>query len=245
MTSLDPMHKKVGQRLEAARENAGLSRVQLAEAMGYKYPEKGAQKIALWERGEKPPRGDRLDLLQKFLELPHGEVRALHLLLDNDARRQSRGVGPELYDSVHGVLDEESMVARNLETLMEHREAIIQNSEHGGVPVGGAAAGLAYMGGRDLTLGELLHLWSHSLLSFPCPCCHGTFFVTRAGGSPLSGSYSIRGFCSKKRNIRAGKLPQGTSIGGMVQHALKGDHSIELNKSGESLQGILEYYVEA
>ena len=203
----------LGVRLRESREALGLSPEALVKELGYLNPGRGLEKLAGWEQGLSPPRGDRIDALCRVLRFPGSEAGILHALLDDEARAAARGLRPELYNEWLQKLDEEGLLAEQLERFEARSSAILADPELASVRVGGASVALAYCGGGHLSLGRLLTVWSRGLGGFTCPCCGGHFHATRLAGSPLSGSHDLRGFCRANRRIRSAVLPPGQRIG--------------------------------
>jgi len=71
--------------------------------------------------------------------------------------------------------------------------------------------GLAYLGPVQVSLGQILTLWHREALQLPCSC-GGQIYVEGMGGSPLSGSHSLFGFCPRCQQAQKTRLPQGKSL---------------------------------
>ena len=181
--------------LRRAREGAGLSRSQLASRMGYTNIAKGASKVALFERGEALPRGDQGQRLTTALpELSEAVTAALQA----EEARQRAEHEAKLREGVweRRAEDEEArLVIANLAAL----SALLARPEgerYRRTPLPSSALNLAYIGGRILTLGELIDAWAKGALMAPCPCHALPMPVFRVSGSPLSGRHSLRALCT-------------------------------------------------
>ena len=71
--------------------------------------------------------------------------------------------------------------------------------------------GLAYLGPVSVSLGQILTLWHREALQLPCSC-GGRIYVECLGGSPLSGSHSLFGYCPRCKQAQKARLPQGKSF---------------------------------
>ena len=181
--------------LHRAREDAGLSRNQLASRMGYTNLSKGASKIALFERGEALPRGDQRPRLTTALP----ELSApLTAALQADEAHQRAEHEAKVREGVwerRAQGEEARLVIGNLTAL----SALLARPEgelYRRTPLPSSALNLAYIGGRLLTLGELIDAWEKGALMAPCPCHGLPMPVFRVSGSPLSGSHSLRALCT-------------------------------------------------
>lgn len=62
-------------------------------------------------------------------------------------------------------------------------------------------------GGRVLTIGGLIQLWTSGQWVIPCARCSGRLYLVRVGGSLLSGNHSTTGICLGCREQITGPLP--------------------------------------
>jgi len=238
-TSREAMLGALGERLQVSREAEGITREALVEALGYAQIERGMAKVRAWEEGGSPPRGDRIDKLRRLLRLPWTEARILHSLLDDEVRAEAKGLGPETYLDWLSRLEEEQLLAENLELFEARRDEILMDPELSSVRVGGATAGLAYLGGGSLSLGRLLTVWSMGLGGFGCPCCGEHFHAMRLAGSPLSGSHEVRGFCREDRRIRSQVLPTGERIGPLAGATWQAARAVDITPTPWDLQRLV------
>ncbi|HMA99982.1 MAG TPA: hypothetical protein VKS21_03250 [Spirochaetota bacterium] len=85
--------------------------------------------------------------------------------------------------------------------IWEEKEKIINTPNMYYTHLPFAFISMAYIGGDSIPLGALLSLWQLGLFTRPCPGpdkqqeCEGQILVTKAGGSPLSGTCRSYGFC--------------------------------------------------
>ena len=87
-TQRDRVRRDIAVMVRTAREALGLSRRQVAERMGYSNLDKGCARIAHWEKGAKPLRGDRPKVLGQALDLP---PTALTDLVNREEEIQAEG----------------------------------------------------------------------------------------------------------------------------------------------------------
>jgi len=86
---------------------------------------------------------------------------------------------------------------QKLPLLFVHFEEIMNTPEYYFLPLIGASVSSAWIGRArtNLYLGEVLTLWKNQSWVGTCNQCQGKVYVTRIGGSVLSGCGYGRGFC--------------------------------------------------
>jgi len=103
--------------------------------------------------------------------------------------------------------------------LLNYYDEILDNPELYYIPVDKAFyVSIAYIGGIQLFLGDLLTLWQDERWHTNCPKCNSqSLFICGAGGSPLSGSGSAWGVCKKCRENIRGVQPFGNFYGAALK----------------------------
>ncbi|MCF8208867.1 MAG: hypothetical protein K9K38_05620 [Rhodoferax sp.] len=85
----------------------------------------------------------------------------------------------------------------NVKLLIKNKDLIIKNPRYFYIKHSRIYISTAYMHrSAAYTLGEMLDHWQNDEMTDDKVCC-GKFYILAAGGSPLSGSTSFFGFCSK------------------------------------------------
>ena len=163
--------------------------------MGYVNLSKGASNIALWERGEDLPRDAQKTHIIKALPktAPLLEAALKAQLAETQAREEAQSKMCAWEDRARG--EEASLVFTYSSTLSK----LLSTPEGRAfqyTPLPFSALNLAYIGGRILTLGELIQAWAQGQLKAPCPCHSEPMPVFRIAGSPLSGVHSLRALCT-------------------------------------------------
>jgi hypothetical protein len=76
--------------------------------------------------------------------------------------------------------------------------------------------GFAYLGRVTLNLGQILTLWHRGHLQLPCEC-GGIIYLESIGGSPLSGSHCLSGYCPVCMRSQTPQLPSGKRVIDLVR----------------------------
>jgi transcriptional regulator with XRE-family HTH domain len=206
MDEADRAKEALGDWIRCRRTELGLKRSEVAAKMGVTNLSKCASRIACWERGEEYPVGDRIDALRCALVLPLVEADAMTLLLDA-ARAASLAARAEVEElrkcDLWVTIAERHLFATNLDRLLERVDTLEALPAWRDIQLVGAESVMAYLGGRVLTLGALVGMWSRGELSTRCPGCGGVLRVVRVAGSPLSGTHRITGICARERRVFA------------------------------------------
>lgn len=93
-----------------------------------------------------------------------------------------------------------------IDQVLDKEESILSCPDYFFTPLSFASCSWPYVGGSGpLCLGYLMLGWKVGLLIEDCPKCREKALVTSFGGSPLSGSNSWTGFCTKCRVKVSGK----------------------------------------
>ena len=193
---LRPKNQRWCRWLMDAREGQGLSRMELAERMGYRKLQRGAAKIASWERGDDVPRSDRIPLLAQTLGLSEEQIAAQErrehdqhtVLAHNDLLLRKASSAASLFDV--------RLLARYGDRLLARSAQVFQDLAGADLRVTGAMVVQAYMGGVSLSLDELLAEWLAGRFQFSCGECGATVRCHYGGGSPLSGNHKLAGWCA-------------------------------------------------
>ncbi len=198
----DDLPPNPGMLLGRHRREAGLSRSELALAIGYANLSKGANRVYHWERGERRPSREQCVRLDQALELPSGSIEGLWA--DLDAARRAHDLAREEVRR-----SDRALLLAHHEFLLARREAVWARAEWANVRVEAASVSLAWIGSGFFTVGELLKGWATETLV----CREGDAVVGllySASGSVLSG---LRSFEAIPRvSDSPGPLPRPSSL---------------------------------
>jgi len=219
---LDLDNKRWCRWLRDAREGQGLSRMELAERMGYRKLQRGAAKIARWERGDDVPRSDRIPLLAQTLGLSEEQIAAqarrereqLTTLAHNDLLLRKASSAASLFDV--------RLLGRYGDLLLGRSAQVFQDLAGADLRVTGAMVVQAYMGGASLSLDELLGEWLAGRFQFSCGECGATVRCHYGGGSPLSGNHKLAGWCAVCARRVTGRIPPDSPREHRLAHILMG-----------------------
>ena len=220
---LDPRQREAYARqrrwLQDTRQRRGLGRMEVARRMGYQKPERGAAKIARWERGDEVPRGDRVPVLARALGVDEALVRDIGA--GWRAERSQRAHNERVLAlAACGAIDFDArLLAHHGPQLDRQAEGLLADPWLAGARVCGARLSFAYIGGRTLTLGDLLRLWDDETMMFVCDACGERGRAISVGGSPLSGAHSARGHCLPCGRVTSGRLPEGLRVLSVARRA--------------------------
>ena len=158
----------------------------VAESVGYTKVEKGINRInRLIDAGELPQQEG--DLQYKICRMLGVEEAISSLVKEMEAESIS-------YQSA--LQKEKDLLQAHLPSILAHSDRIRADSEMRYALISEhALAGGAYIGGGYLPLGLLLEFWQRDKFTEKCSACGGRAYLYGAGGSPLSGSGSMRGIC--------------------------------------------------
>jgi hypothetical protein len=175
--------------------------------MGYSNLDKGCARIAHWEKGAKPLRGDRPKVLAQALDLP---PTALTDLVNREEEIQAEAALADATRKAHdaGVIQKEiEALATQVDGLLGSLESLQRVDAAMNARVLGAAYAGAFIGAGAVSMGALLRAWWHGAWTLPCDCCGQTTYVYKASGSPLSGANTVYGFCRQNPTPRRIFLP--------------------------------------
>lgn len=107
----------------------------------------------------------------------------------------------------------EKCFVSNFELITRYSQLVMQDENYRNIAFYGLTISSAWIGRhRPLTLGELFFHYAQS--DWIMPDCCGEVYVFNAGGSPLSGTNTYRGYCRCCRKIYTGSRPSfGEIIG--------------------------------
>jgi transcriptional regulator with XRE-family HTH domain len=184
--------EQLGKWLQNERESRSWTRGQLAQRMGYRNLSRGGSRIADWEKGRDIPRGDRVDVLQKALQLKGESLKGLFNSFYEASRRNKTAYQNDEMTSSFIERDELRLLTKHHNLLMREAHRILERPSWANIRIVGSRAHAAYLGGSTLTLGELLESWLNGRGVVEQP--NGRHHILACAGSPLSGSYSALTF---------------------------------------------------
>ncbi|HPS31222.1 MAG TPA: helix-turn-helix transcriptional regulator [bacterium] len=189
----------VGEFFKRTREERNLSILQVAKLFGFSNIDKTKRNIEDIERsGKHYPEYFRK--LAEIYQIPFANV--------NIITQYQKEFDLKKKELLHKITVEKEKrtelfflkVIDSLPFLFRHFDRIVCDPDYYFIPMPGSCFSAAYMKSRpELYLGELLTLWKNGKWTSECSVCGGTVYITGAGGSPLSGSGSGWGYCSKCR----------------------------------------------
>ena len=205
---IDEARRALGSVFWKRREAAGLTRGVLGAQLGGR---KAPQRLAQWEKGERPIPQESQEKLASLLQIPDSALRSAQSALEEATAKAGllRRAAVDAWSRAVGA--EHRLLALHYDRLQTARTQILERASWRDVQSMGAH--VAVMAGpfgvnSGLTLGRLLGLWE-GILRFTCPECGADALGTRGWGSRLSGSMAVFGVCSKEGGCVRGRALKG------------------------------------
>lgn len=178
------LHRSIGQRLRARREELGLKRSVVARHLGYKNLSSGSGRLSAWERGEMGPLLDE-DKLFELLDLDAAPIQA-ELLRATQIHNRIQVLG---YPSLAA---ERKLLRTNALRLLKRAGRIERDPKLSGIRTPAARLSLLYLGGGPLALGKLVGAWDAGSLIAQTDE-YGPVYLFEGSGSPFSGAGKCSG----------------------------------------------------
>lgn len=195
-----------GAWLRGVREQRGLRRAPVAEALGYTNISKGCSRLAGWERGDAHPAQHFHAPLRAALQITQAEWDA-QLAAREKLRRHA---DPFTQSSRDHLKQTQQDLASHCDLLLAQLPEIAATPYWRDIHLPGLSFGLMYLGGiTAVHLGELLEGWEAGTLQVEDRDGQSVWLLS-GGASPLSGSHTVRGF---HRHTRSCAVFQGTFRG--------------------------------
>ncbi|MDY0004350.1 MAG: helix-turn-helix transcriptional regulator [Polyangia bacterium] len=210
------IRQELGAFLAGARAEAGLGRKEVAARMGYQSLDRGAARLARWERGEEGVWGDRIPLLAAALGVSAEEIGCFGLRENEEVKRAAARDRRAREADCLAVEAEARLLALHTGLLME-RVADEETLE--GLPdirLLSAGGSIMLFWGGSFSLHTLLRAWRRGLLTRECDCCGGPLRLFWVAGSPLSGAHDIQGICQGTGLERPYRLRPGERLHQLV-----------------------------
>ena len=180
--------EQLGKWLQNERESRSWTRGQLAQRMGYRNIGRGGSRIADWEKGHDIPRGDRVDVLKRALQID-GEPLTRLVESFYQASAANKAAHQEGERKIRLIeICELKLLVKHHALLMREAHRILAQPDWANIRIVGARVHAAYLGGSTLTLGGLLESWLNGRGVTEHP--DGHHYILACSGSPLSGRYS-------------------------------------------------------
>ncbi|MGC6508822.1 MAG: hypothetical protein ACON4U_10425 [Myxococcota bacterium] len=185
---LESAQKKFGAWLQTQRELRGVSRSNLAKALGYQNLNKGCRRILAWEQGQKDIDEHFIKPLQNCIGISQQNWGRQRALLD------VAKLTAQHYVQAHLNINNQTtkQLVTHFDLLMDNADKIRTSPQWHHIQLHGLKFGMMYFGGVSVQLGALVGAWSAGQLQAETE--DGCVWIYSGGCSPLSGWNSLHGF---------------------------------------------------
>ena len=227
--------RQFGAWLRGVREQRGLRRPPVAQALGYTNLSKGCSRLAGWERGDAHPDPQFHAPLRAVLQITKDEWDA-QLAAREELRRRG---DPFTQSSRENQAQVYADLAQHCDLLLNHLPEIAATPYWRDIHLPGLSFGLMYLGGlTSVHLGELLAAWEAGTLQVADRDGRAIWLLS-GGASPLSGSHSVRGFYRQDRSCAVFKNSFRGSIAAPLSDIIRRGKAAEHGASPWNLSQLL------
>lgn len=229
--------RQFGAWLRSVREQLGLRRPEVAQALGYTNISKGCSRLAGWERGDAHPDHHFHAPLRTVLQISTEEWDSRL----EDREEQRRHADPFTASTRDQLTQLRQDLAHHCDLLLEHHPRIAATPHWRDIQLPGLHFGMMYIGGiTTVYLGDLLASWEAGALQVSDHDGQ-VIWLLSGGASPLSGSHSVHGFFRQSRKCADFKNTFRGAIAGPLSDIIRRTRAADHSPSPWNLSQLLAH----